>query len=235
MQMAQAAAACRPKVLVVEDDVELSSVLRDGLEHENYCVSIAHDGLTALETANNQSFQTVLLDVMLPKLDGFEVASAMRQAGNTTPILMLTARDSVSDKVRGFDCGIEDFVTKPFSFLELLARVRALVRRASMQPRRWKIADLVMDLDSYQVWRNGEAVALTRTEFRILQTLMRDCGRVISRPELVRAGWGPRAVIDDNNLDVTLSTLRGKIDKGRPRRLINTVRGFGYRIDTPRD
>lgn len=235
MQSAQVSAACRPRVLVIEDDVELASVLRDGLEHEHYAVTLAHDGLSGLESANEQSFQTVLLDIMLPEIDGFDVVSAMRKAGNKTPILMLTARDSISDKIRGFDCGIEDFVTKPFSFLELLARVRVLVRRAPAQSRQWQVADLVMDLDSYQVSRSGEPIALTRTEFSILQALMRDCGRVIPRSELVRAGWGPRAVIDDNNLDVTMSTLRAKVDKGRCQRLIRTVRGFGYRVEIPRD
>jgi DNA-binding response OmpR family regulator len=223
----------RADILIVEDDVEMAAILRQGFEEDHYGVTLAHDGKEGLDMAEQFDFQAMVLDVMLPALDGFEVASELRSAGNQIPILMLTALDSLSDKVRGFDCGVEDFLTKPFSFLELSARVRALIRRGQPPPTCWEAGDLVMDVAAHEVSRGHREIRLTRIEFRILEALLRNSGHVVPREELLKAGWGS-AGVDDNSLDVTISTLRSKVDRGHATRLIQTVRGFGYRIGLPR-
>jgi DNA-binding response OmpR family regulator len=217
-------------ILIVEDDVEMAAVLCQGFEQEDYTVSLARDGEEGLRMALRQEFRALVLDVMLPLRDGFEVAAELRGAGVRTPILMLTARDSVTDVVRGLDCGAEDYVTKPFSFLELSARLRALLRRGQPAPVRWEVADLVMDTGAHSVWRQQQPIPLTKTEFRVLEVLMRNAGHVVRRRDLIRTVWGLEGSIDDNNLDVTISAIRGKIDKGFETKLICTVRGFGYKV-----
>jgi DNA-binding response OmpR family regulator len=220
------------EILIVEDDPEMASVLRAGFELDNASVTIASDGEEALRTARRKQFQAIVLDVMLPLRDGYSVASALRDAGNRTPILMLTARDSVADIVRGFDCGVEDYLTKPFSFLELSARVRSLIRRGQPVSTKLQVADLTLDTASLEVARGGTPVHLTRTELRLLEILMRNAGHVVRRRELIDAIWSG-ASADDNNIDVAISSLRARLDKGGGPRLIRTVRGFGYRIEEP--
>jgi DNA-binding response OmpR family regulator len=222
----------RAELLIVEDDAEMAAILCQGFEQDNYAVTLARDGMEAVGKATRHEFRAMVLDVMLPYLDGFQVARELRGAGNTIPILMLTARDSVSDKVRGLDCGVEDFVTKPFSFLELSARIRALIRRGQMLPTHCEAGDLVLDTVSRQVSRGERAIRLTKTEFHVLEALLRNAGQVVSRLELIHAGWGTSATVTDNNLDVTMRALRNKIDKGHTPPLIQTVRGFGYRVFT---
>lgn len=217
------------EILVVEDDLEMATVLREGFEQDHHPVTLAHDGGEGLRIAQQGRFGAIVLDVLMPVRDGYEVATELRRAGNKTPILMLTARDSVGDIVRGFDCGIEDYLTKPFSFLELSARVRAMIRRSQPEADVLRVADLSMDLRSYRVVRGEQEISLTKTEFRLLETLLRNCGHVITRQELLRDGWG--AASADNNLDVAMSALRGKVDRTGGRRLIHTVRGFGYKMD----
>ncbi len=220
------------EILIVEDDLEMAAVLRAGFELDNLAVTLASDGEEALRTARRKQFHAIVLDVMLPLLDGYSIASALRGAGDRTPILMLTARDSVKDIVRGFDCGVEDYLTKPFSFLELSARVRSLIRRGEPVSTRLRVADLTLDTASLDVARAGAPVHLTRTELRLLEILMRNAGHVVRRRELIDSLWST-AGADDNNIDVAMSSLRAKMDKGRGPRLIRTVRGFGYRIEEP--
>jgi len=217
------------EILIVEDDCEMAHTLRNGFELDRYTVTVAADGEQALCLARQQRFHAIVLDVMLPALDGYSVAAALRASGDRTPILMLTARDSVADIVYGFQCGAEDYLTKPFSFLELSARVQSLIRRSRPPVTRLEVADLSLDCGSLDVSRGGQPVHLTPTEFRLLQMLMINAGRVVRRRDLIDSIWGGAAA-DNNNIDVAVSALRAKVDKGRPARLIQTVRGFGYRM-----
>jgi DNA-binding response OmpR family regulator len=217
------------EILIVEDDFEMALVLRKGFELDQHSVTVASNGDEALQIARQKRFGAIVLDVMLPVHDGFSVAAMLRRSGDRTPILMLTARDSVEDIVRGFDCGVEDYLTKPFSFLELSARVRSLIRRRQPASAQLQVADLTLDTASLDVSRGDRPIRLTRTEFRLLEILMRNAGHVVRRRDLTDAIWSaPR--VDNNNIDVAISSLRAKVDKGRPMRLIQTVRGFGYRI-----
>jgi DNA-binding response OmpR family regulator len=217
------------EILIVEDDFEMALVLRKGFELDQHSVTVASNGDEALQIARQKRFGAIVLDVMLPVDDGFSVAAMLRRSGDRTPILMLTARDSVEDIVRGFDCGVEDYLTKPFSFLELSARVRSLIRRRQPASAQLQVADLTLDTASLDVSRGDRPIRLTRTEFRLLEILMRNAGHVVRRRDLTDAIWSaPR--VDNNNIDVAISSLRAKVDKGRPMRLIQTVRGFGYRI-----
>mgnify|MGYP005814835001 CR=1 FL=1 len=218
------------EILIVEDDAEMAEVLCQGFEQEDYVVFVARNGCEAVRMASGHAYEAMVLDVMLPGLDGFEVAAELRQAGNRIPILMLTARDSLTDIVRGLDCGAEDYLTKPFSFLELAARVRALIRRNQPAESRWQVGDLTLDAASHRVARGGRPIPLSKAEFRALETLVRNGGRVVSRGELREAIWGPSWTVDNNSLDVIMSSLRGKVGKPEEAKLIHTVRGFGYRI-----
>jgi DNA-binding response OmpR family regulator len=208
-----------PEILIVEDDPEMAAVLCQGFEHQELHPTVAGDGDEGLRLARVGGFQAIVLDVMLPGLDGYEVTSRLRREGNRTPILMLTARDAVSDVVHGLECGAEDYLTKPFSFLELAARVRALIRRSQPSQDKLRAGDLVMDLECHEVRRARRPVALTRTEFKLLETLLRHEGKVVLRADLVNAVWGPGTYVDENNLDVTVSSLRNRVDKGHAHRL----------------
>jgi two-component system copper resistance phosphate regulon response regulator CusR len=216
-------------ILIIEDDRDMASVLRQGLEQENYAVTVADNGWSGLHLAQAGGFEAILLDVMLPSLDGFSLASQLRAAGNSTPILMLTAKDSVTDIVTGLEAGAEDYLTKPFSFLELLARLRSLLRRGQPEVRSWRVADLTMDDFSHEVYRAGRPISLTRTEYLLLRLLLRNGGHVVSRDEIVRSIWGAPGTIESNGIDVHIKSLRAKVDQ-HGEKLIETVRGFGYRL-----
>ena len=217
-------------ILVIEDDPERAAVLRQGFEQDQHAVTVAYDGGEGLRIAQEGKFGAIVLDVLMPVRDGYEVAAELRRSGNKTPILMLTARDAVTDIVRGFDCGVEDYLTKPFSFLELSARVRALIRRSQPPVDCLESGDLMMNLRSHQVTRGGQEINLTKTEFLILETLLRGGGHLVQRQELLRAVWGSNSGADSNNLDVIMSALRGKVDRDANLSLIRTVRGFGYKM-----
>jgi len=219
-------------ILIVEDDCEMAFVLRKGFELEQHSVTVASNGEEALRVARQMRFHAIVLDVMLPALDGYSVAAALRGSGDRTPILMLTARDSVEDIVRGFDSGAEDYLTKPFSFLELSARVRSLIRRGQPPVTRLRIADLSLDCESLEVSRGGQPIHLTPIEFSLLQVLMTNSGHIVRRRDLIESVWGGMAV-GNNNIDVAISALRSKVDRGRSLQLIHTVRGFGYRVAEP--
>jgi DNA-binding response OmpR family regulator len=217
-------------ILIVEDDIEMAEVLCEGLQQERYNVFLAHNGGKALEMASAKSFAAIVLDVMLPGLDGYTLARQLRATGNATPILMLTALDSTSDIVTGLDAGAEDYLTKPFSFLELLARLRALTRRGYPQPVMLRVADLVMDTAAHTVARGGQPIALTKTEYMLLKVLLQNAGHVVSREEIVKAVWDSRTAVEQNSIDFFVKNLRAKIDQDFPEKLIHTFRGFGYKL-----
>lgn len=218
-------------VLIVEDEKKMASLLKKGLEEENHSVTLAHDGRTALDMAQGLEFDAIVLDLMLPGVDGFEVARRLRKCGNETPILILTARDAVPDVVKGLDIGADDYMTKPFSFEEFLARLRSVSRRgAAPRPAVLQVGDLVLDPAAHQVTRDGEEIYLSRTEFRLLELLMRRAGRVVARNTIVQAVWSEDDDVEENTLDAFISLLRNKVDRDHKVKLIQTVRGTGYTI-----
>jgi DNA-binding response OmpR family regulator len=219
------------RVLIVEDERDMAQVLKEGLEEENYFVSLAFDGVSGLEVARSCEFDVIILDVMLPKLDGFEVARRLRTKGNRTPVLMLTARDTVPDVVKGLDLGADDYLTKPFSFAVLLARLRAASRRQYAQPSSLlRVADLVLNCATREVSRGRREINLTATEFRLLEFLMRRPGVVVPRSAIVEAVWGFDDEVNDNTVDAFIRLVRRKVDDPHDEKLIRTVRGVGYSV-----
>jgi two-component system, OmpR family, response regulator MprA len=220
------------RVLLVEDDRAMAGLLAKGLAEENHVVTVAADGRAALELAETYKFDVIVLDWMLPKMDGPEVARRLRKDRNITPILMLTARDAVSDVVKGLDSGADDYLTKPFSFSEFLARLRALGRRSGETGAapRLVIGDLILDLSTRQVFRGKHEVRLTATEYQLLEFLMRRRGGVASRRAIVEGVWGLDAEVEENTLDAFVRLLRAKIDQGHKQKLIHTARGHGYSV-----
>ncbi len=219
------------RILVVEDERRMAELLRQGLVEEGHSVTVAVNGREGLALAESTSFDLVVLDVMLPGMDGFTVARRLRAKSNQTPILMLTARDATIDVVQGLDAGADDYLTKPFSFDELFARVRAVARRGPIpRPVRLQFGDLTLDQSTREAIRNGRAIALTRTEFAILELLMRHAGQVISRDALIEGVWGVGAGIESNTLDAFMRLLRAKVEPPDGAALIQTVRGVGYML-----
>lgn len=217
------------ELLVIEDDSTMASSLGVGLERAQYRVTVAQDGPRGYELARDGRYHGILLDVMLPGMDGFEVARRLRSGGNRTPILMLTARDAEVDVVRALDGGVEDYLTKPFRFAELCARLRAMMRKTepAEAPLNW--LDLAMDRERHEVRRQGQVLSLTKTEYLLLESLLQSQGGVVTRKALMDAGW-EGVHVEENSLDAAMSSLRTRVDKGHERRLIQTVRGFGYRL-----
>lgn len=219
------------KLLVVEDEPRMLELLRRGLTEEGHNVTCASDGGEGWELAHAYEFDAVVLDVMLPKMNGFELAKKLRQERIATPVLMLTAKDSVPDVVRGLDAGADDYLTKPFTFNELLARLRALQRRATARPQnRLQVGDLILDPESREVSRAGIPIILTRTEYSLLERLMYRAGKVVPRNTLIESVWGFDREIEENTLDAFVRLLRHKIDREGMTKLILTVRGVGYMI-----
>ncbi len=218
-------------ILIVEDEAEMAGLLSRGLREESYEVSVARDGRTALELSAVNAFDVILLDVMLPQMDGLQVAKQLRCRETETPVLMLTARDSLPDIVNGLDAGADDYLTKPFSFVELLARMRALVRRNQFRRKNvLEVQDLVLDLTTRRAFRGGAEVFLSLTEFRLLELLARNAGRIVSRHEILATVWGPGRGVSENTLDAFVRLLRKKVDDVAETKLIQTHRGFGYSL-----
>jgi len=217
------------RVLLVEDDRELADYVRRGLEEEAYSVQVCFDGSSGLRAAERSAFDIIVLDVMLPFVDGLEVTRRLRRGGVCTPILLLTARDAPEDIVRGLDAGADDYLTKPFAFGVLLARLRARTRAVAPADARRRFADLTIDLERNEAWRGKAALRLSRTEFSILECLMRSAGRIVTRDQLIETVWGDREV-SSNNLDVFIRFLRVKVDLPGHRKLIHTERGVGYSL-----
>jgi two-component system, OmpR family, response regulator len=219
-------------ILVVEDERRLAQVVRRVLEEEGHTVDVAHDGEEGLAVATDGSHDVIVLDVLLPQMDGFEVCRALRRERVDTPILLLTALDSVDDRVRGLDAGADDYLPKPFAFQELLARLRALGRRKvqAREPTTLEVDELRLDLRRRRAERNGRTIELSPREFSLLEFLMRNEGRVVTRTQMLDHVWGYDYATDSNLVDVYMAYLRRKVDYGDDRKLIRTVRGVGYAI-----
>lgn len=223
------------RILIVEDEKKMAAVIKKGLEAENHRVTLAFDGRIGLDLGSTD-FDVIVLDLMLPLIDGFEVARRLRKNGTQTPILMLTARDAVPDIVKGLDLGADDYLTKPFSFEVFLARLRSVARRGSIpRPTVLQVDDLVLNPASHLVKRGEREIHLSPTEFRLLELLMRRSGRVVPRNAIVEAVWDFDHDVEENTLDTFIRLLRSKIDREHDRKLIQTVRGIGYTIrESPR-
>lgn len=220
------------RLLVVEDDRSLAEALRRGLVQEGHVVDVASDGAEGLDLAESGVHDAVILDVMLPELDGLTVARRLREEGNHLPILMLTARDALPDRISGFNAGVDDYLTKPFAFEELLARLRAITRRgaAPMAEERLVVGDLVMDTRTHEVSRAGKVIDLPPREYALLEYLMRHPGQALSRTMILDRVWEYGFDSFANVVDATILRLRKAVDEGYEQQLIQTVRGVGYRI-----
>jgi two-component system, OmpR family, response regulator len=219
------------RVLVVEDEVKMAGLLRRGLEEEGYSVDVAGNGADAVWLGSENSYDAIVLDVMLPDEDGFEVCRRLRSGGRWAPIVMLTARDAVPDRIAGLDAGADDYLTKPFSFSELFARLRALMRRgAGERPTVLRAGDLAVDPASKRVTRDGTPIDLTAKEFALLEYFLRHPGEVLSRTRIIEHVWDFAYEGDSNVVDVYVRYLREKIDRPFGRDSIETVRGTGYRL-----
>jgi heavy metal response regulator len=219
------------RILVVEDEEKVASFIRKGLEEEHYAVDVALDGEEGLSMAQLNPYDLLVLDLMLPLLDGYRLLQRLRSEGVGTPVLILTARDGVGDKVRGLDLGADDYLTKPFAFAELLARVRALLRRG--KPQRspvLKVADLTIDPASRRVTRGGTPIELTAKEYALLEYLMRHAGQVLTRTMISEHVWDQTFDSYTNVIDVYVNYLRKKVDQGFEPKLIHTIRGVGYSL-----
>ncbi len=221
------------KILLIEDEISIATVIRKGLE-KHYAVEVAHDGLTGLKRATEESFGLIVLDVMLPGLDGWSVCEALRLRRNRTPILMLTACDAIPDRVRGLDMGADDYLAKPFAFAELLARVRAQMRRDGLNRARViYVRDIAIDTTARRVTRDGVEVNLTPREFSLLEALAIREGQVMTREVILERVWMDEGATGSNTVDVYINLLRRKIDAGATPRLIQTVHGVGYVLRRP--
>lgn len=221
-------------ILVVEDDAAMAALLAHGLREEAHQVDVALDGEVALRLTGDTSFDLILLDVMLPGMDGLEITRQLRLRRNAIPVLMLTARDALPDIVTGLDAGADDYLTKPFSFEVLLARIRALERRTASRPKNvLEFEDLVLDVNSYRTFQAGREVFLSLTEFRLLELMVRNPGRVLSRGTILDAVWSNRRDVGENTVDAFVRLLRKKMEHGSRKKLIQTHRGFGYSVGGP--
>jgi two-component system, OmpR family, response regulator len=219
------------RVLVVEDEVKMAALIRRGLREEGMSVDVTERGEDALWMAGSTEYDAIVLDVMLPGIDGFETCRRLRTDGVWAPVLMLTARDAVEDRVAGLDGGADDYLTKPFSFAELLARLRALARRPPAErPVRLKVGDLRLDPATRQVWRGDQEIALSAKEFSLLEVFMRRPGEVLSRLQLLEHAWDYAYENRSNVVDVYVRYLRQKVDRPFGAKSIETVRGAGYRM-----
>ncbi|QEM67757.1 response regulator transcription factor [Geobacter sp. FeAm09] len=219
------------RILVVEDEIKVAEALRKGLEAEHYEVTVAYSGEDGFFQLNAGTYDLVLLDLMLPGRDGLEILTTLRKRGFATPVLILTARDTVENRVQGLDSGADDYLVKPFAFPELLARIRLLLRRGkNEQPLFLAVGDLAMDLVARRVTRHGAAIDLTVREYELLEYLMRNKGRIVSREMLAQDVWRvkERSTPIDNVIDVHIARLRRKLDGPFERKLLKTVRGIGF-------
>ncbi len=222
-------------LLIVEDDRSLASLLQQAVLEDGYTAQVEHDGAVALERAKDAEFDLILLDVMLPGLDGLEICRRLRAFSVPTPILMITARDTLDNKVDGLDAGADDYIVKPVAIRELLARIRALLRRGVSPPTLLSVADLTLDPATRRVIRGGKEIALSATEHALLECLMRNAGRVVTRMRILEQVWQYDFGGHDNVLDVYIGYLRGKIDRNHSPALIRTVRGVGFCLEAPHE
>jgi DNA-binding response OmpR family regulator len=220
------------RILLVEDEPRMANVIAKGLREHSYAVDVAQDGDAGLYQTAINNYDVIVLDVLLPQRDGFEVCRELRRRGNATPVLMLTARAAIDDRITGFDAGADDYLTKPFSFRELLARIRALLRRDSqLRPDVLEIADLVVDSASHRVCRANRDVPLTAKEYALLEYLARRAGQLVSRSEIAAHVWDDSFDPFSNIIEVYINRLRKKIDGSHPVKLLHTRRGEGYILE----
>ena len=216
------------RILVVEDEKKVARFIERGLKEERFAVDVAHDGEAGLELAMQNPYDLIVLDVLMPKKDGFQVLQELRLAGSKARVLMLTAMDSVDDRVRGLDSGADDYLTKPFAFAEFLARVRALLRRNSTEAGSLKVADLELDLKTRKVTRARQPIFLSTKEFAVLEYFIKHKDQVITRTQLAEHVWDLHFDPMTNVIDVTVYHLREKVDRGFQPQLLHTIRGAGY-------
>lgn len=217
------------RILLVEDEVDLNDIISKRLDLAGYSVDSCFDGQSALDYISMADYDAIILDIMLPGLDGLAVLQKLRQAGNLVPVLLLTAKDSVEDRVAGLDTGADDYLVKPFSFAELLARIRVLTRKAAGNPTNiYQLADLIVDTESRSVKRGGREISLSAKEFALLEYLIRNQGAVLTREQIERNIWNFDYEGGSNIIDVYIRYLRRKVDDGFTKKLIHTVRGIGY-------
>jgi len=221
------------RILVVEDEKRIADFLSRGLQGAGYAVDVANDGGTALQFTHDTDYDLVILDIMLPDIDGLKVLERIRSRRTGPPVLILSARGQVDDRVKGLETGADDYLTKPFAFVELLARVRALLRRGQPAPEKLQVADLALDCARRKVVRGNESIELAPKEFGILEYMMRNKGRPLSRTMIVEHVWDMDYDGLTNIVDVYIRHLRSKIDDRFPQKLIHTVRGIGYMIEAP--
>ena len=221
------------KILVVEDEHKIANSIKKGLEQELFVVDVAFEGITAFDLATSEEYDVIVLDLMLPGMDGMEICRKLRKEGNHTPILILTARGELEDKVNGLNSGADDYLVKPFAFNELLARVKALSRRpkTTFNPK-LVVDDLVLDLDNFIVMRRNTPIAISKKEFSLLSYMMRNPGKILTKDAIIQHVWDYEADVLPNTVEVYIGYLRKKIDKAFPKSkpLIHTARGFGYRL-----
>jgi len=218
-------------ILLVEDEVKITRFIKKGLEMEHYTVDVAYDGQTALDMAEINTYDLIILDIMLPKVDGVTVCKKIRESQIETPVIMLTAMDTIESKVSGLDAGADDYLIKPFAFSELLARIRALLRREkTVKATKLQIDDLILDPVAHSVSRGGKEITLRSKEYRLLDYMMRRPGQVCTRTMIGEHVWGYNFTDDSNVIDVYISYLRKKIDGGFKKKLIHTLHDVGYKI-----
>ncbi len=220
------------RILVVEDEHRIAQAIKEGLEQETYAVDVAYDGLEGYNTASNEDYDLIVLDVMMPEMNGYEVVKKLRDNGNHTPVLMLTAKDQNKDVVQSLDSGADDYLQKPFAFEVLLARIRALLRRPQDTILNViKVQDLTLDITHREVTRAGKRIKLSSKEYAVLEYLVRNSGQVLSKNNIMTHVWDFDADILPNNVEVFITYLRNKVDKPfKGPKLIHTVRGFGYKV-----
>lgn len=221
------------KILIIEDEHKIANLIKQGLEQERFVVDIAYDGTTGFDYASSEPYDMIILDRLLPGVDGLEICKKLRKQGNHTPILMLTAKGQVTDKVEGLDSGADDYLTKPFAFEELLARTKALARRPKTTTSNMlQVGDLSLNIDTYEIKRGEDQITLSSKEFALLEYLMRHQNKTLTKEQIINHVWSYDANILPNTVEVFIGYLRNKID--RPfkdkQNLINTIRGFGYKI-----
>jgi two-component system copper resistance phosphate regulon response regulator CusR len=221
------------RILIIEDEKRIQDFLSRGLESAGYAVDVAADGNTGIELVHNTEYDLVILDLMLPDMDGLNVLQKVRNRKVNPPVLILSARDAIDDRVKGLELGADDYLTKPFAFVELLARVRALLRRGQPTPERLQVGDLALDCIRRRVTRSNENIELAPKEFSILEYMMRNRGRPLSRTMIVEHVWDMDYDGLTNIVDVYIRHLRSKIDDKFPVKMIHTVRGIGYMLEAP--
>lgn len=219
------------RILIVEDEHKIATTIKKGLEQESYAVDVAFDGTGGYDLASTEEYDLIILDRMLPEMDGIEICKKLRAAKNHVPVLMLTAKGQLHDRVEGLDAGADDYLLKPFAFEELLARIRALIRRPQqMLSTQYVVDDLTLDTKTHEVKRAEKSIRLSSKEFALLSYLMRHKGQILTKEQIMQHVWDYQADILPNTIEVYMGYLRNKIDKPFGKTLLHTLRGFGYKI-----